>query len=110
MISANALYAFDKVNEAGEFVLGNSQGETLTFQIMGNASAITLSLYGRVDFLSNEWVPLNCVNLTTLDISTTVTAKGIYMTPVEGLANIKFVLGSVSGGEVSVFCRLTKGD
>lgn len=110
MIATNVFYAFEKANGAATKETGNSQGDTLTLQVMGSASTVSLRVYGVTDFMSKEWQLLNCINMTTLEVGTSITTKGIYVFPIEGLSNIKFDLHSVSGGEVSVFCRITKGD
>lgn len=109
MIATNSFYAFKDADKASENITHNTQGDTLTLQVMGDASSLILAVYGKVDFTSDEWVLLNGINMTTLDVSTTITSQGIYVIPVDGLGAIKCELSSIAGGKVSVFCRITKG-
>lgn len=109
MSAVNSFYAFKDATEVGELTTHNTQGVTLTLQIMGDASAFTLEVYGKVDLNSKEWILLNSINATTLEVSTTISNKGIFVIPVEGLGSIQTKLTSVSGGKVSVFGRITTG-
>lgn len=110
MIAANAFEVFKNVSQAGEFETSTVGGENLTVQVSGSATGVALTIYGQVDFMSTDWTPVSCVNLTTLEFNNSITAKGLYILPITGLARIKFALTSVSGGEISVFSRITKGD
>lgn len=110
MIAANAFEVFKNASQAGEFETSTVGGENLTVQVSGSATGVALTIYGQVDFMSTDWTPVSCVNLTTLEFNNSITAKGLYILPITGLARIKFALTSVSGGEISVFSRITKGD
>lgn len=109
MEATQAWYAFQNANTAGENVTWNTQGDTLALQVFGDATSVSLQVFGQVDTLSNTWVVLNALDVSTLQTATTIAGKGIFFVPVDGLGQIKIKLVSVSGGKISVFGRITRG-
>ena len=109
MSAKNAWHAFKNATEAGESTTYNTLGESMSVQIYGDASSVNVQVLGQVDGYSETWSVLQAINVSTLDMSTTLNKKGIYMLSIDGLATIKVKLVSVSGGSASVFCRTTGG-
>lgn len=109
MSAVNSFYAFKKATKSGEFIAGNTQGDTLTVQVEG-ASSVGLQILGQVDMEGSEFVQLMGIDYSTMTFVDNIAKKGIYMFPINGLAYVKFKLNSVAGGEASVFARVTKGD
>ena len=101
-------YAFEKATTGGELITGNTKGSTLTLQVFGSASAVNLQVFGQVDSKSEAWAVLSAINASTLDVGTSITQKGIYVLSVNGCARIKVQLNSVSGGEITVYGRITE--
>lgn len=109
MISANSFCVFSDTSEVGESVTANAQGDLLTLEVRGNVSALSLSVLGQVDFKQEEYTPLTGINLNGWDSVNTISKKGIYQFPLDGIARFKIKLNSVTG-TVSVFARVTKGE
>lgn len=111
MTTVNNWYAFSKVDEPQESELtANVQGETLTVQVEGDATSVSLTLLGQVDFAQEEFIPISGVNVSGFKPINSITANGIYIFPIENIARFKFNLTAVDGGAVTVFCRIGKGD
>lgn len=108
-IATNAWYIFQDVEAPEESETFNTQGDTLNLQLFGEASACNLQVFGQIDSHSNSWVVLNAINMTTLELDTSIEKQGIYMVPIEGVSKIQFKLNSVAGGKLSVFGRITRG-
>ena len=105
----NNFYAFEGASEAAESEpTTNVKAETLTVQIEGSATSMSLKVLGCSDLRSDEYQVLPGVT-SDFSLTSEMTANGLYTVPVEGMGRFKFDLASVSGGEVTVFCRMTTG-
>lgn len=110
MIVINKHYALKNINSAQESrASGNTQGETLTIQVEGNATSMQIQVLGKSDLESNAYSVLMGFNISTLDTVSEISALGLYSFPIEGIAEYKINVVAVSGGSISVFCRETKG-
>ena len=105
----NNFYAFEGASEAAESEpTTNVKAETLTVQVEGTATSMSLEVLGCSDLKSDEYHVLTGFT-SDFNLTSEMTANGIYTFPVDGLGRFKLNLTSVSGGEVTVFCRMTTG-
>lgn len=109
MVVENNFNVFSKVTEPGEVITANPQGDLLTVEVLGSATAMSLAVLGQVDYKQDEYTPLTGINLNGWDSVNTITKNGIYQFPLDGIARFKIKLNSVTGA-VSVFARVTKGE
>lgn len=87
-------------------VLSNPNlGSQIIVQAGGTATNIDVQILGQTD-INADFVPLSCINMTTFDVDSKITAAGIYAVPVDGVCKIKAKVNAVSGGKVTVFGRL----
>lgn len=95
---------FSEASAAGESnVLSNPNlGSQIIVQAGGTATNIDVQILGQTDI----FVPLSCINMTTFDVDSKITAAGIYAIPVDGVCKIKAKVNVVAGGKVTVFGRL----
>ena len=105
----NNFYALQGESNATESeTTTNVKAETLTVQVEGTATSMSLEVLGCSDLKSDEYHVLTGFT-SDFNLTSEMTANGIYTFPVDGLGRFKFNLTSVSGGEVTVFCRMTTG-
>lgn len=105
----NNFYAFEGASGAAESEpTTNVKAETLTVQVEGSATSMSLQVLGCSDLKSNEYHVLTGFT-SDFNLTSEMTTNGLYTFPVEGMGRFKFNLTSVSGGEVTVFCRMTTG-
>lgn len=110
MVIINSFHAFSNTSEVGESsYTGNSRADTLCVEVTGSATAIQLTVLGLVDYKQEEYTTLSGISLNDYSVVQTITEKGIYQFPIEGLAHFKLKLAAVSGGKISVYCRTTCG-
>ena len=89
-------------------VLSNSNlGSQIIVQAGGTATNIDVQILEQAD-INADFVPLSCINMTTFDVDSKITAAGIYAVPVDGVCKIKAKVNAVAGGNVTVFGRLGK--
>ena len=86
----------------------NIQAETLTVQVEGTGNGISLQLLGCSDLKSDEYHVMTGFT-SDFNITSEMTENGIYTFPVDGMGRFKFNLTAISGGSVTVFCRMTTG-
>ena len=84
----------------------NLYSDILSIQVDGTFSAMTLKVYGKTTKEGDTFVELASVNMTTFDIVTSITSKGIFETAVEGICMLKLEISSISGGNATVDIRL----
>lgn len=98
---------FKEATQAGTSnTLGNTNGDSLSLQVGGTFSSATLVVQGRADF-EGSFFTMSVLNVGTVGVSASITAPGIYsVIGIEGVQQIRVVIQSVSGGNVSVFGRL----
>ena len=98
---------FSEATTAGESnVLSNPNlGSQIIVQAGGTATNIDVQILGQAD-INADFVPLSCINMTTFDVDSKITAAGIYAVPADGVCKIKAKVNSVAGGNVTVFGRL----
>ena len=98
---------FSEATTAGESnILSNPNlGSQIIVQAGGTATNFNVEILGQAD-INADFVPLSCINMTTFDVDSKITAAGIYAVPVDGVCKIKAKVNTVSGGKVTVFGRL----
>lgn len=81
---------FSEASAAGESnVLSNPNlGSQIIIQAGGTATNIDIQILGQTD-INADFVPLSCINMTTFDVDSKITAAGIYAVPVDGVCKIK---------------------
>lgn len=84
----------------------NVKGETLTVQVDGNGDGISLQLMGCADLKSDEYYAITGFT-SDFAMTDTISAKGIYTFPIDGLGRFKFNLSAIGSGSITVFCRMT---
>lgn len=105
----NNFYAFKDVTAPAESEpTVNIKGESLTVQVDGTGTGVSLQLMGCADLKSDEYYTITgfTSNFETTD---TITANGLYTFSIDGLGRFKFSLSAIGGGSVTVFCRMTTG-
>lgn len=101
----------DKATEAlTSNQLKNKSSDNLTIQVSGTFTSAEFNVQGKTDINSNEWVNLSVVNVSDYSVVSNVTKKGIYTLSVEGFSFLRVNLTAVSGGNITVFGRLTMGE
>ena len=87
-------------------VFDNYKGDSITLQASGTASAFSAKLQGKAD-INADWVDVALINLKDLTVSSDVTTTDIYQGALTGLTQVRVNLESVSGGNVTIFGRVT---
>lgn len=103
----NDFIFFSNAAAAGESnVLSNPNlGSQIIVQAGGNATNFEVQILGQAD-INADFTPLSCINMTSFDVDSKITAAGIYAVPADGICKIKAKVNSVAGGKVTVFGRL----
>lgn len=102
----NNFYAFkDATTPAESEPTINIKGESVTVQVDGTGTGISLQLVGCADLKSNEYYVITGFDsgFKTID---TITTNGLYTFPVDGLGRFKLNLSAINEGSVTVFCRM----
>lgn len=87
----------------------NTQGETVTVQVSGDGAGMDIAVLAQSDYQSKDWFTLMGFNLSTFESVDTITANGMYQFPIDGVGRFKIKVNAISGGAVTVFCKITKG-
>lgn len=110
MIVFTNFKALDNITAPAESeVKANTEGEILTVEVIGSASSLTLNVMGVVDFKNEEYVSLAGIDLNSMSLVTSVSKSGIYQFPLDGIGRYKIAVPALSGGNLTVFCRVSKG-
>ena len=107
----NTYYSLKNATTATESqVTVNKTSETLYIDVSGTASACEIIVLGLADRAGSNWQPLGVINVADYSIMNKITAKGLYAVLIEGIAEFKLNLVSVTGGDVTAFCRMVGGE
>lgn len=110
MIVFTNFRALDNITAPAESeIKANTEGEILTVEVIGSASSLTLNVMGVVDFKNEEYVSLAGIDLNSMSLVTSVSKPGIYQFPLDGIGRYKIAVPALSGGNLTVFCRVSKG-
>lgn len=110
MIVFTNFKALDNITAPAESeIKANTEGEILTVEVVGSASSLTLNVMGVVDFKNEEYVNLAGIDLNSMSLVTSVSKPGIYQFPLDGIGRYKIAVPALSGGNLTVFCRVSKG-
>ena len=110
MIVFTNFKALDNITAPAESeIKANTEGEILTVEVIGSASSLTLNVMGVVDFKNEEYVNLAGIDLSSMSLVTSVSKPGIYQFPLDGIGRYKIAVPALSGGNLTVFCRVSKG-
>lgn len=110
MIVFTNFKALDNITAPAESeIKANTEGEILTVEVIGSASSLTLNVMGVVDFKNEEYVGLAGIDLNSMSLVTSVSKPGIYQFPLDGIGRYKIAVPALSGGNLTVFCRVSKG-
>lgn len=110
MIVFTNFKALDNITAPAESeIKANTEGEILTVEVIGSASSLTLNVMGVVDFKNEEYVNLAGIDLNSMSLVTSVSKPGIYQFPLDGIGRYKIAVPALSGGNLTVFCRVSKG-
>lgn len=110
MIVFTNFKALDNITAPAESeIKANTEGEILTVEVIGSASSLTLNVMGVVDFKNEEYVSLAGIDLNSMSLVTSVSKPGIYQFPLDGIGRYKIAVPALSGGNLTVFCRVSKG-
>lgn len=110
MIVFTNFKALDNITAPAESeVKANTEGEILTVEVIGSASSLTLNVMGVVDFKNEEYISLAGIDLNSMSLVTSVSKPGIYQFPLDGIGRYKIAVPALSGGNLTVFCRVSKG-
>lgn len=98
---------FDEIDSATESdAIINLYSDVLGIQVEGSFSALSLKVLGKATKESEAFVELSAINLTSFDLTDSITAAGIYEVGIEGICIIKLEIESISGGAATVNVRL----
>lgn len=110
MIVFTNFKALDNITAPAESeVKANTEGEILTVEVIGSASSLILNVMGVVDFKNEEYISLAGIDLNSMSLVTSVSKPGIYQFPLDGIGRYKIAVPALSGGNLTVFCRVSKG-
>lgn len=110
MIVFTNFKALDNITAPAESgVKANTEGEILTVEVIGSASSLTLNVMGVVDFKNEEYISLAGIDLNSMSLVTSISKPGIYQFPLDGIGRYKIAVPALSGGNLTVFCRVSKG-
>lgn len=110
MIVFTNFKALDNITAPAESeIRANTEGEILTVEVIGSASSLTLNVMGVVDFKNEEYISLAGIDLNSMSLVTSVSKPGIYQFPLDGIGRYKIAVPALSGGNLTVFCRVSKG-
>lgn len=87
-------------------IINNINCDTLSLNVSGTASSLNIIVEANNIFNSTAYQQIAIIKLSDFSINSSITSKGLYEIPIEGAANIKISLTSVSGGNVTVDARL----
>lgn len=87
--------------QTGETMALAAEG-SLVLEVSGSAAAKELTVQGRVA-QDGAWSGLAAINAEDFSVSSTITENGIYTVNIAGCGAVRIVLGSVSGGAVTVY-------
>ena len=71
--------------------------------VEGTATALAVTIEGSVD--GTNYYPLEVVKRGSLDILTSMTAKGVYVVDLSGLTKVRANVTNVAGGNVTVLAK-----
>lgn len=110
MIVFTNFKALDNITAPAESeIKANTEGEILTVEVIGSASSLTLNVMGVVDFKNEEYISLAGIDLNSMSLVTSISKPGIYQFPLDGIGRYKIAVPALSGGNLTVFCRVSKG-
>lgn len=110
MIVFTNFKALDNITAPAESeIKANTEGEILTVEVVGSASSLTLNVMGVVDFKNEEYISLAGIDLNSMSLVTSVSKPGVYQFPLDGIGRYKIAVPALSGGNLTVFCRVSKG-
>jgi hypothetical protein len=84
----------------GEVLTINRDMVTMNVSVTGDATGFTLNFEGKVN-ADDDYTAIMCANLTTLALSTTATANGIYQVDLTALRYFRCRLSAISSGSLS---------
>lgn len=114
MLTEGGAYAFKRM-QVGATATGDGNSMTpltvnggsyalLTAQVVG-ISGDTITWEGTID--EENWIALPALNVATREVSTTVTADGIYRLVVTSLVAVRARISTYSGGTIYIYGLLT---
>ena len=107
MMNLNETIFIDKASSATiSEVFDNYKGDSIALQASGTTSAFSAKLQGKAD-INADWVDVAVINLKDLTVSSTISSTDIYQGSLSGITQIRVNLESVSGGNVTIFGRIT---
>lgn len=107
----NNYYSIKNATQAVESeITVNKCSDTLYVEVTGTASALQMQVLGLADRAGTSWNRLCAINMADYSTNDNITAKGLYGFPISGVAEFKVKLLSVTGGNVTAFCRMVGGE
>lgn len=87
------------------YILNNAS--TLVIEVTSSTTpTFTVQAKGIVNNSNSTYTILESVNMSTNDVSSTISQVGIYTIPIDGLSNVKISITAISGGSISIYGKL----
>jgi hypothetical protein len=94
------------ISNGNEFVIINN-ANSITFEITGSSSSRTIEFEGKS--LSGEYYSINCINLTSLSLTTQTTGNNeLWQVDLTGLVSFRTRISAISGGNVTIKGRVVE--
>lgn len=87
----------------------NQYSESATIQVSGSFNSCSLTIQAKTDD-NADWVDMTVINIGKLETADSITTPGIYTVDVSGVKQMRAVLSSVSGGEITVYALCKGGE
>lgn len=87
-------------------VFDNYKGDAITLQASGEASSFMAKVEGRSD-INADWSELAVINLKDFSVNNNISTTDVYQSGLTGITQIRINLISVSGGNVTIFGRIS---
>lgn len=101
MISEMKFFENATESELSEAMI-NVKGGILTIQATGTATSFEYEVLGCLNTQSEQFVALSGVNVSNFSIYNVVNEKGIYEYDINGIRQIKVLITSIEGGDLTI--------
>ena len=93
------------VGESTKSISNPNLGSQLVVQVSGSATSFELCIKGAIDKITQA-TELGAINMSTFNVSKSITSFGVYAISVDGLHNISAEIKSIAGGNLTVSAKI----
>lgn len=83
-----------------------NQGAQAAVSVTGDAVGLQLYISGRVDYNTDEYTPLACINASNFNVTEFISGNGVYYIPTDGVNRLRAEIKAINGGSATVVAKI----